>query len=270
MIDPAYRTWRSRELREDDGIIVGSDQLQEWLLPWWWENYTRHNRYPVSFFDFGLSAEKKKWCQSRGDLMTLPVSDVFVKDRDGVHSTLVENWENYFGENFWGYRKTWFKKPLACLQSPYRRTIWIDMDCEVRKPLKKLFDALKPPKSVALVRDCFADQYATSSLFPIYNSGVVAFQRGAPLIQEWADQSVERNNEFRGDQDLMSKIIFEKGVNVCEMPKIYNWNVGDGVHSKVVICHWLGDIGKAILRNQIVLKDLETIHLRRSQSQGIL
>jgi hypothetical protein len=266
MIDPA---WRSGEHREEDGVIVGSDQLQEWLLPWWWENFTKHNRFPVSFVDFGLSKEKKKWCLERGELIQLSIPDVFVKDKDEVTPETAAEWENYYGENFWLYRKTWFKKPLACLLSPYRRTIWIDLDCEVKKSLKKLFDACSNPSRCALVRDRFADQFASKCLFPIYHSGVVAFERGAPLIQEWAAQSLERNDEFRGDQDLLSKLIFEKGIAVREMPAIYNWNVGDGVHPKVVICHWLGEMGKAVLRNQIVLKEWEEISLRRGRFSNV-
>ena len=59
-----YSRWRTEGLKEGDGVIVGSDYSQEWLLPWWWENYTKHNRYPVTFVDFGLSQEPIELCRS--------------------------------------------------------------------------------------------------------------------------------------------------------------------------------------------------------------
>ncbi len=251
MIEP---TRPSLLLKDMDGIIVGSNQLQEWLLPWWWENYARHNRFPVGFVDFGMSDDGKKWCRERGELIDVPAIDGWVKDREEVDPDLADQWESRHGKVFWGYRNAWFQKPLACLQSPFKRTIWIDNDCEVRKPIDPLFNACGHPSNIALVRDPGAD----ASPFPIYNSGVIAFQRGAFLIQEWAKQSLQRNDRYRGDQDLLSQIILEKGIRVHELPNIYNWPSYKDTRDEVVICHWLGDLGKALLHTKIILKEQES------------
>ncbi len=248
MIKP---TWRSKHLKDEDGIIIGSNQTQEWLLPWWWENYTRHNRFSVVFVDFGLSNEMKQWCRDRGELIQGPMIDQFVMDRDEIDPILAETWEGHYGDHFWGYRKTWFQKPFACLQSPFRRTIWLDNDCEVKKPLDPLFDSCDQPPNIALVRD----SNSASSSFPIYNSGVIAFQRGAPLIEEWAKKSLQRNDQYRGDQDLLSQIIREQDVRVHELPNIYNWPNYQNIQPEVIICHWIGDLGKAFLHTQIILRD---------------
>ena len=246
-------THRAKHLTELDGIIVGSNQLQEWLLPWWWENYSRHNRFPVGFVDFGMSDDTKKWCRDRGELIAGPAMDGKVLDREEVDPLLAGQWESRYGDCFWAYRNAWFQKPLACLLSPFRRTIWIDNDCEVRKPIDALFDACNHPSNVALARDAGAD----TAPLPIYNSGVIAFQRGAFLIQEWAKQSLQRNGRYRGDQDLLSQIIREKGIRVHELPHIYNWASYHDVQDEVVICHWLGDLGKALLHTKIILKERE-------------
>jgi len=248
----ASRTWRSQGLRKCDGIIVGSDITQEWLLPWWLENTLRHNRRPIAFVDFGLSEEKKQWCRERGELIPLLVADIFVKEREELAFPIIEEWENRYGENFWDSRKAWFKKPLACLQSPFRRTIWVDLDCEVLGSLDFVFDACMHPSGIAMVKD----RSSRPSSFPMYNSGVIAFQREIPLIKEWADQSFERNGEFRGDQELLSRMIFEKKLSISELPFIYNWNVGYGIHPDTVVCHWVGEMGKLALRNQIILNQL--------------
>ncbi|HLB53139.1 MAG TPA: hypothetical protein VJK48_05475, partial [Chlamydiales bacterium] len=185
------------------GILVGSNARQEWLLPWWWERYCRHNRYPVTFADFGLSQEKKKWCQERGSLLSICKSPFFVKDRNDVEGRFVEEWESKYPDTFWESRDAWFKKPQACLQTPYEQTIWLDIDCEVVQPLDDLFSF-----GIGLAVDSIAS--AQSVDFLIYNSGVISFQKNHPLIVEWATLSFEKNGCFRGDQDLLSHIIAEK------------------------------------------------------------
>lgn len=228
-----------------EGIIVGCDLFQEWILPWWWENYRRHNRYPVAFFDFGLSEKGQQWCLERGELIRL--RSLLVKGRDEVDPSLAHHWEERHGENFWDSREAWFKKPLACARSPFGKSVWLDLDCEVLQPLDFLFEACLHPSGIALAND---------QVVPTYNSGVIAFRQGCPITQAWADQSLEKTGDFRGDQDLLSHIIAEKNAPVCELEQIYNWNVGYGDNPDAVICHWLGESAKTVLRNQLILNDL--------------
>lgn len=227
------------------GITVGSDLFQEWLLPWWWENYRRQNRYPVAFFDFGLSERMKGWCRERGELLQL--RGLLVKDREEVHPSLTQQWESRYGKTFWNSREAWFKKPLACLRSPFPKSVWLDLDCEVLGPVDFLFEACLHPSGIALAKDRIA---AT------YNSGVIAFQKNCSIIKAWAEQSLERAGEFRGDQDLLSHIIAERNAPICELEPIYNWNVGYGDNPKAVICHWLGESAKQALRTQLILREL--------------
>lgn len=248
----SYGTWRTRDLKEEDGIIVGCNQTQEWLLSWWWEHFQRHNRYPVSFVDFGLSEEKRKWCREKGELIALPIPDVFVKDREEVTPSLVKKWEMRFKEDFWAFRKTWFKKPFACLQSPYRRAIWIDLDCEIRGSLQPIFDAQEHPSKIAIAKDGAQHHYP----FPMYNSGVIAFQRGAPFIQEWANRAFTENGSFPGDQDLLSHTIFDLRLPICELPPIYNWSIKNGSCPEAVIFHWLGAYAKLALQNSLILNEM--------------
>lgn len=247
-----YSQWRKEGLREENGVVVGSDRSQEWLLPWWWENFTKHNHHPVTFVDFGLSAEKKEWCLEKGELVSLPFLDFLVKDKEEVVVDTANGWETHYGDNFWQYRKAWFKKPLACLQSPYKKTVWLDLDCEVLGPIQDLFTACEHPSGIAIAKDQISDTSATT----IYNSGVIAFQRNATLLAAWAEHSLENNGAFRGDQDLLSQIIFDSGTPVCELPARYNWNIGYGLNPEAVICHWIGDKGKNVLRDQLILKEL--------------
>lgn len=222
-----------------NGIVVGADVTQEWLLPWWWEHYRRHNNYPVAFIDFGMSSQMKDWCKDRGQHIPLRIAD-FAAERDQIDPALVDEWEDNFGTQCWDCRNVWFKKPLACLKSPFEKTVWIDLDCEIRKPLKPLFRR----QGLAMARDQAVEPY------PVYNSGVIVFDQGSlPLIKEWAKRCVERHSLFRGDQEVFSHMIAERGVEIYELPLRYNWSRCREISPDTVIHHWHGNIGKFIIRN---------------------
>ena len=36
-------------------FLIGCDKNVEWLLPWFIENYKKHNSTPLIFADFGIS-----------------------------------------------------------------------------------------------------------------------------------------------------------------------------------------------------------------------
>ena len=188
-----------------------------------------------------MSDEAKKWCKERGELFSFP-EDLFCKERSEVAPERVSAWEKRYGDQFWQARSSWFKKPLACLHAPWKHSIWLDLDCEVKAPLDLLFRA----PSIALAKDL----HAKTADYPIYNSGVIAFSKGCPVIQKWAESSLERSSLFRGDQDLLSAILFEMGYRVNELPPQYNWPAGHLEVPDLVICHYIGEAAKATLRYQ--------------------
>ncbi len=230
------------------GIIVGTDASQEWLLPWWWERYRRHNPDPVAFFDFGMSARGKEWCKKRGQL--IKQSPFFAQDRSEVNPHLVQTWEQKYGTQFWECRNTWFQKGAACLRSPFQHTIWIDLDCEIAAPLAPLYEKAHPLSGIALCLDMVTPS--------VYNSGVIVFQPSSAVIREWAVLSAEQSGRFRGDQDLLTHIIIENHYAIETLPAIYNWNVGFGLNPDVAIYHWLGESAKAALKNQLILDDFHS------------
>lgn len=242
-----YRIWRTEGLKECDGVIVGSDQTQEWILPWWWAHYRKTNTHPVTFVDFGLTEEKKQWCRDRGELIHLPVAHIFVAEQEEVAPHDIADWEKQFGPRVWQARTAWFKKPLACLQSPFRRSLWLDIDCEIRTSIAPLFEACDHPSGIAMAKDLVAPKLE----YPTYNSGVVAFRRGLPLIEEWATQVFERNRTFGGDQEILSKLIAEKDLQISQIHGHWNWSRCCGPHDEANIFHWHGDNGRAVIRQQL-------------------
>lgn len=242
----AYRKWAKRS-GKGDGIIVGADMTQEWLLPWWWKNYKRFNAYPVTFVDLGMSLEMKTWCKEHGQYLPLFIADIFVADKEQVETERINEWEQGHGKIFWPSRNAWFKKPSACLQTPYKRSIWIDLDCEIRGSVNELFELADHPSGIAMAREV----HEIDSTQVLYNSGVIAFKHGIPLFEKWAEYAFDRNHLFSGDQNALSQRINEENLTIGEVPLIYNWSRCSPDNPDAVILHWHGVHGKSVIRHQI-------------------
>ena len=150
----------ANEPKDDFGIIIGVDKNQEWMLEWWWENYFRHNDYPVLFADFGMSPRGLEFCRSKGE----------ISKRVELDDT------------------PWFKKAFGCLQSTFKKSLWLDTDCEVRGSLKPLFDLPAGHEfSAAIDRGTPQKWYdALPKDMVVFNSGTLVFSHGEPVIQKWA------------------------------------------------------------------------------------
>src|SRR5579872_148957 len=131
-------SWRTCG-KHQEGILVAANKTQEWLLEWWWENYSRFNRYPVTFVDLGLTDKAKRWCQERGELIPFPPFRLNLVKKRQIDPVLLKEWEFFYGRIDWKRRFAFFQKPLVCLQTPYQKTLWLDLDCEVRCDLNEIF-----------------------------------------------------------------------------------------------------------------------------------
>lgn len=236
------------------GILCGAEKSQEWLLPWWWSRYREYNTFPVTFFDFGMTDEMRAWCFERGEVCSVDLETDCISPRSKIDPMLVEHWEKLYGWTVWNSRMTWFKKPFALLNSNYEKGIWIDLDCEVLGSLEPLFLHFDPSSQLALVRDYASDHLPRFDSNARYNGGVVVFQHGAPIVEKWADGAVTQNHLFGGDDPLLSHLINKHLVHVMELPEIYNWRMVRGLNLDAVILHWIGNGGKAYIREHGGLK----------------
>lgn len=241
-------SWQ-REAELSRGVLVASDQNLEWLLPWWWSNYSSCNSFPVTFVDFGMSESARAFCREHGELVDFAFDPTFVKGRAALREPVNKKWENY-GKIFWEARDGWFKKPLAMLQSRFSLTLWLDLDCEVLKPLEPLFELLPTQEDFGMVPEPLFYQGTSDLHFGevLYNSGVILFRHGSTLIRTWGERALKENGEFPGDQDLLSRIIFEEKAPVVELPEIYNARFVAGIPFHATIIHWAGNWGKAFIR----------------------
>ncbi len=220
------------------GIIVGCDRNQECLLLWWWNNYSAHNRYPVAFVDFGMSKGALAWCRKRGTTIALPED---ICPLQPLSPEEKQRLTPHFGKEPWLYRGALFKKAFACLRAPFPHSCWIDLDCEIRGSLEPLF---AHKRDIALVRepDIAQEGYARDGfLLPdevIYNSGVIAFRQGCAILEQWAALSLEKNNQFITDQEVLSRAIYLYRPSHTALPATYNWKRSSGLNNDALILHY--------------------------------
>lgn len=250
-------SWRKTGLREERGIIVGCTESMEWLLGWWWLHYHYYNSFPVTFVDFGMSESAKTWCRKRGELVGLPITDFPIATKEEIDPKIAAVWEEFYTETVWQARKGWFKKPLAFLQTPYKETIWIDLDCQIRGSIEPIFQYCQGPAKVGLaeelkgVQDVHRGKKLLQEKETLYNSGVIAFQRGAPLIHQWVEKAVFENANYIGDQDMLSRLIFEKPYAVQVLPDLYNWRPLFIDDPAIVIFHYITSHAKEAIKQQL-------------------
>lgn len=220
------------------GIIVGCDQNQEWLLPWFWDSYSLYNQYPVAFIDFGMSEKAKAFCTQKGEVITIP--KVKLNEVDPLRLRV---WQTPHGDGFMRCRPAWFAKPQAFALCPYDKALWLDLDCKVHGPLDPLFQMLTDNVEMALVKEPEIIQKMleqSGHLLPgqvSYNSGVIAFKKGAEILSLWQDECLARNELYRGDQDALNFMIYIHELKVLELPSEYNWLMTMGENENALISH---------------------------------
>ena len=201
------------------GVITGCDRKLEWILPWWYENFRKHSDARVAFCDFGMSKEMLARCALWGKVIPIDYGP------DG---------------------KKWWKKPFAVLASPFRHTVWLDVDCQVVGDISAL---LKPGDNIGLV----TDQPATKKLSrPIYNSGVITVPHGLGLISDWARACYAWTHQdwHYGDQDVLAVLIETGRWDVDTLPPEYN-SLRLCPSADPVISHYTGVLGTRHIREII-------------------
>lgn len=229
---------------QDKGIIVAADTHSEWLLPWWWTRYSAYNPFPVAFVDFGMSWLGKTFCEEHGTLIGLSQSISFSSNQN-------TEWETIYGKQLWEKRQSWLKKPFALLQTPFLRTLWLDLDCEVLTSLAPIFEIkgeilLAEETEAAHVRERENNTIYEDEI--LYNSGVILYNHGSKVIEQWAQKILNQSGEFWGDQHALSRVIYEEKIPIESLHENYNWRMSQGFNIHAAIIHWAGSWGKEYIR----------------------
>lgn len=145
-------------------------------------------------------------------------------------------------------KKTWFLKPQAISQSPYKYTCWLDTDCEVKKPIESIFDYACEEKLGLTV-----DPYSYRNGWAYWQTGVVVIRDKPKILHHWTQRSLQGID--RGDQEALYALIGTGQRFVNPMPREYQWLRIDlkeiGKNPKARIIHWTGHKGKFMISKMI-------------------
>tara|TARA_Y100000593_G_C4288360_1_gene326848 strand:- start:156 stop:800 length:645 start_codon:yes stop_codon:yes gene_type:complete len=205
-------------------FLTGCDEKHEWFLEWFVGNYKKYINVPLVFANFGISRESYKFV------------------RKNVHAIMDMTYINEQG---------WFKKPASMLNSPSNKTIWIDLDCEIRSDISSLFNMLEPNK-LNMVEDKPWSQRRRELW---HNSGLVGFVNKPPILYQWA-KAVKLNPSV-GDQEVLHSILnpITKIAHINDLPNEYNvmrlQTELDNYNGPIKVMHWTGAKGKDKIRSLI-------------------
>lgn len=240
-----YSNWKEWEEIEQEGIIVGCDWRIQTMIPWWWEQYNRHNSLPVTFIDMGLSAEMLRFCKSKGKVVPLHVPKYLLKKRIPLPGEFSQKLKKKGAEYKKLERLSFFLKPLALMQTPYEKTLWLDFDCHVRAPLSSVFSycdehiAMTPMSPHKQKHPVQKTENSKDKI--LYNCGVICYKRGDGLIRQWARETLFGDAYYYADQDILNELVYKKKIPVKRLPNTYNWIVKEwGLNPEAKVIHYAG------------------------------
>ncbi len=208
----------------DEAFVTGCDTAHEWMLEWFFDNYNKHINRPLIFSNFGVSEDALKLIRKNAHA----VMDLTKTEEKG-----------------------WFKKPLTMLKSPSKKTVWIDLDCEIKEDISNIFNLLESGKL-----NMVEDKPWTKRRGEVWhNSGVVGFVGKPVILYSWV-AAVKQNPQV-GDQEVLHSILnpITKISNIHDLPNEYNvlrlQTELDNYQGKIKVMHWTGGKGKDKIRGML-------------------
>lgn len=205
-------------------FLTGCDKNHEWFLEWFIGNYKKHNKTPLVFANFGVTESALQYI------------------RKNVHAVM---------DMTKSPEKGWFKKPLSMLSCPAKKTVWIDMDCEIKDNIDNIFSLLEP-KKLNMVED---KPWTKRRKEVWHNSGIVGFIDKPVILTQWAKQ-VKAKPEV-GDQEVLHSMLnpITKIGAINDLPNEYNvmriQTENDDYQGKIKVMHWTGRKGKEKIRSML-------------------
>jgi len=221
----------SSDRKYDECVLTGCDETSEWQLTWFLNNYVMHERRPLIVSDWGMSEEmvaRMAQHPSVTGIMNLR------KSKD----------------------KGWFNKPIAMFNSPARKTLWLDTDCEIKRSLTPLFKQIVPNK-LSMVED---KPWTTRRGETWHNSGVVGYIDRPEILHTWCNAI--RANPNIGDQEVLHGLLnpITRITHINDLPQ--EWNVvrlatdEDGYTGRISIQHHTGAKGKKKIKGLMQIKEM--------------
>ena len=225
------------------------------MIPWWFYSIRRFSSLPLHIIDIDLPDQRRDWCDKYGIGRTLFSLNKSPPQKQQIDETLGNLWESTYLGNVWQNREVWFAKPEALQKTPFKKTLFLDLDCEVKGPIDSL---LELSSSFAICKNPdFVQEEAllNQAIKPgesIYNSGVILYEKGHDLIDKWAKISYETANQHMGDEDTLSLILNSTSTSFSLIPESFNCRPTSPNVEKAHIVHHVGIEGKRNIMAQIL------------------
>ena len=197
--DPLFRRERFEPFTDtnkakDCGILIGCDQTQEQLLPFWYQNFRAFNDFPVAILDLGMSQEGRKRAEKIARIISV---------EQNYHTkplTKIKNKSQRYFNQF--VQKPCYIKTLNLHKTPFQNTIWLDTDTEVRGYLGHLFDMTNNASGFAsnIFKNCVqkaAQKKGIISPNETYYSSMIAYTKDSPVIDAWQAITKKYRSLFR-------------------------------------------------------------------------
>ena len=212
----------------NEAFLTGCDEKTEWMLEWWFSEYSKHNDIPVIFADFGVSDKMREYAE-----------------KNFAHVLKLNSHKD----------KAWFLKPQSMINASKlaKKVCWIDTDCHVLRRIHTIFNYTVENK-LGMVQDL---PWTKRRGEIWHNSGIVLFEGTPSILKQWK-MNIDKNPTV-GDQEVLHMMLrddpLKKRIYIEDLPNIYNWlriQLLDGHDSsKKKIMHWTGYKGKEHIRGLI-------------------
>lgn len=251
--------WKS-DLIAPRGVLIGADKNQEWMLDWWYSRYSQKNKLPVAICDFGLSREGLIKAHQIGLVLDFNKDILLKKFKQPIYPVHKPKWEAaYARQDFEQVHSIWMLKPFAMGCTPFKETLWLDIDCQVQCDLDAIFAYIKNTSGFTCALDTSQFEAALKSngiMHPdekAYNSGVIGYKYASIVIDLWAEELYSHHHDYPSDQDALSRVIYKHKLPIQLLPTRYNAHSSLNEDPSMEIIHWAHPFGKLHILDQILL-----------------
>ncbi len=226
--------------KEFEGILVAFDAAMQPLILWWYNTLRKYSSKPIAFVNFGgISKNVKNWCKSHGYYYD---NEKYVLNFKKIKVPIKykKKWSDLIKGDVTDIRPFWFTKPIALMHTPFEKTLYLDIDCEVKDSIDEIFTYLNG-NEMALCEDLSEfSNINKNKKEKVFNSGVIIYKSKSKIIEKWAELSLDFSHDFLGDQDLLSHIIYKYKYKPKILPIYWNWHAVLKENEKTKISHWSG------------------------------
>jgi len=194
-----YADWHS-----DHGVLLVCDSKFEHMFDWWIEKYSKYNDISICLIDAGLS-------------------DNFIKSHSDIMIKKINTPDTMKNKHMW--------KPFILRLSPFKKTVYIDLDCEIRGPIVKLFEY----SDFAMAKDV-SNSFDEKNDRDPFDCSVIVYENSSKTIDLWCDAMIEDskvNFTTSGDQQVFNRSSFPCN----EIDPKYNWVRLQGPNPEATIIH---------------------------------